>query len=123
MKRYVVLISAIIISLCLAGVALSAEKGSGLSSSVSQSQPPAQPACPTGYQKDPATQHCVRSQPVCATGFHVEAGPCPCTSPLGPPCSYKCIPDFQRTPPIMITCRPGWTPTLSPCEIYCAPPK
>lgn len=122
MKKYVVLISAVIISLCLAGVALSAEKGSGgLSTSVSESQPPAQPACPTGYQKDPATQHCVRSQPVCAKGFHVEAGPC--TSQQSPSCSYRCIPDFQRTPPIMITCRPGWTPMISPCEIYCAPPK
>lgn len=121
MKRYVVLFSVVIISLCLAGVALSAEKGLGLSPSVSGSQPPVQPACPEGYQKDPATQHCVRSQPVCAKGFHVEAGPC--TSQQAPLCSYRCIPDFQRTPPIMITCRPGWTPMVSPCEIYCAPPK
>lgn len=141
MKKFVVVLLAVIVCLGLVSLASAEVKKATSPSAVKKDafRPPMTNigggttlpagACPDGYEKDagstPTMAHCKRKAPtgpLCPPGYDVKQNPCVMTSmadagnPIFSGCAWACVP---KTPNVTMGCPSGYMSSVGPCEAGC----
>ncbi|MBI5639481.1 MAG: hypothetical protein HZA17_03550 [Nitrospirae bacterium] len=135
MKRYLIVMAVLSLSLIFSGMAIAAEKsvvpkaGEKMMVTPGAAKVVKKPQCPPGYeltqQISEGVFQCRRRQPAnpCPSGYTVKWGPCgsppslaASSEPQYQSCVFSCVP---QVPTFKLDCAAGYFSSVGACEAMC----